>query len=148
MVNSSDNKPSHLCSPFKAFGKIGSTASYTWRVPVILQCIFLLAMLVLIAILPETPRWLAAHGKADESLAVLRRLNGHKMSDDEISLVHAQIMNTVAYEASIGAGKWKDLLKNDEIQSQRRFLIACSVQAFQQLGGINVSITLLKCLQM
>ncbi len=96
-------------------------------------------MLFLIVILPESPRWLAAHGKEDESLSVLRRLNRHKMSDDEILLIHAQIMTTVEYEASIGAGKWKDLLKNDEIQSQRRFLIACSVQAFQQLGGINVS---------
>ena len=136
-----------MCSHIKAFGKIGTTASYTWRVPVILQCIFLLAMLVLIAILPETPRWLAAHGRADESLAVLRRLNGHKMSEDDIALVHAQIMTTVAYESSVGAGKWKDLLKNDEIQSQRRFLIACSVQAFQQLGGINVSTSLFNCFQ-
>ena len=90
-------------------------------------------------ILPESPRWLAAHGKEDESLSVLRRLNRHKMSEDDITLIHAQIMTTVEYEAAIGAGKWKDLLKNDEIQSQRRFLIACSVQAFQQLGGINVS---------
>jgi hypothetical protein len=96
-------------------------------------------MLVIIMILPESPRWLAAHGRADESLSVLRRLNRHKTAEDDILLTHAQIMNTVAYEASIGAGKWKDLLKNDEIQSQRRFLIACSVQAFQQLGGINVS---------
>lgn len=132
----------YIASPHSylpAFGTIGSTASYTWRVPVILQCIFLVIMLAIIMILPESPRWLAAHGKADESLAVLQRLNRHRMSEDDISLTHAQIMTTVAYEASIGAGKWKDLLRNDEIQSQRRFLIACSVQAFQQLGGINVS---------
>ncbi|KAG9751853.1 general substrate transporter, partial [Aureobasidium melanogenum] len=46
----------------------------------------------------------------------------------------------VAIEKSIGAGTWGDLLKSDSIQSRRRFLIACSIQAFQQLGGINALI--------
>lgn len=62
------------------------------------------------------------------------------MSDQAIVRIHDDIVQTVAVEASIGAGKWKDLLKNDELQSQKRFLIACSNQAFQQLGGINALI--------
>jgi sugar porter (SP) family MFS transporter len=115
-------------------------ASYAWRVPVILQVIFLVPMLFLVAIVPETPRWLAAHGRAQESLDVLRRLHSRKMSDDAIQSLHDNIMHTVAMEAEIGAGTWGDLLRNDNIQSQRRFLIACAVQAFQQLGGINAII--------
>lgn len=110
-------------------------ASYTWRVPVILQCIFLIPMLFIIAVVPETPRWLASHNRGDESLAVLRRLHGRKMSDDDIRFLHTDIMHTVAIEKSIGTGKWSDLLKNDSLQSQRRFLTACAIQAFQQLGG-------------
>jgi sugar porter (SP) family MFS transporter len=102
-------------------------ASYAWRVPVILQVIFLLPMFFLVAVVPETPRWLASHGRGQESLEVLRRL-------------HDSIMHTVSMEAEIGAGTWKDLLHNDNIQSQRRFMIACAVQAFQQLGGINAII--------
>ena len=97
-------------------------------------------MLVIIMIIPDTPRWLVAHNRAEEALDVLQRLNRKKMSADAIISIHSDIVNTVAYEASIGAGKWRDLLKNDEIQSQRRFLIACSIQAFQQLGGINALI--------
>ena len=94
-------------------------------------------MLLLIAIVPETPRWLASHGRADESLAVLRRLHRHKVADDTIVSLHSEIVRTAAMEAELGAGSWRDLLRNDNIQSQRRFLIACAVQAFQQLGGIN-----------
>ena len=62
------------------------------------------------------------------------------MSDAVIERSHQDIVNTVAYEASIGSGTWGDLLKEDEIQSRKRFLIACGIQAFQQLGGINALI--------
>ncbi|KAH7398025.1 sugar transporter STL1 [Cadophora sp. MPI-SDFR-AT-0126] len=115
------------------------TSSYAWRIPTILQCMFLVPMLFILYIIPESPRWLAAHDRPDECLAVLQRLRG---AQDEVAVqrLHGEILHTVAYEASIGAGSWKDLLKNDHIKSQRRLLIACGIQAFQQLGGINAII--------
>lgn len=61
-----------------AFGTVSGTASYTWRVPVILQCIFLIPMLFIIMIIPETPRWLVSHRRDEEALDVLRRLNRKK----------------------------------------------------------------------
>lgn len=122
------------------YGFSSHIGSYAWRVPVILQCIFLVPMLLIIAIVPETPRWLASHDRGDESLAVLHRLHCKKMSDEEIRFLHTDIMHTVTVEKSIGTGNWSDLLKNDSLQSQRRFLIACAIQAFQQLGGINAII--------
>jgi sugar porter (SP) family MFS transporter len=122
------------------YGFSSHNASFAWRVPVILQCIFLVPMLMIVAIVPETPRWLASHDRGDESLAVLRRVHHKKMSDENIRFLHTDIMHTVAVEKSIGTGKWKDLLRNDSLQSRRRFLIACAIQAFQQLGGINAII--------
>lgn len=123
-----------------AFGTVSGAPSAAWRVPVILQCIFLLPMLLIIMIIPETPRWLVAQGRQEEALEVLQRVNSGRMTEQDVVLIHADIVNTVAYESSINSGKWSDLLRNDEIQSQRRFLIACAVQAFQQLGGINALI--------
>ncbi|RMZ81193.1 hypothetical protein DV737_g2702, partial [Chaetothyriales sp. CBS 132003] len=122
------------------YGFSTHTNGYAWRVPVILQCVFLVPMLLLLWAVDETPRWLAAHDRQDESLEVLRRLNGSKMDESKILQLHADIINTVAVEREIGAGSWKDLLKNDKLQSQRRFFIACGIQAFQQLGGINAII--------
>ncbi|EME42715.1 hypothetical protein DOTSEDRAFT_175986 [Dothistroma septosporum NZE10] len=122
------------------FSTIPGSHSYAWRIPVILQCIFLIPMLFIIMVLPETPRWLVSHNRPEEALEVLRRLNKGKMSDAVIERSHQDIVNTVAYEASIGSGSWSDLLKDDEIQSRKRFLIACGIQAFQQLGGINALI--------
>lgn len=116
------------------------TTSTAWRIPCILQCIFLLPMLALLFLVPESPRWLAAHSQPTDSLTVLTSLHSEKLSHDEIATLHKSILNTCEYEASLGSGKWSDLLRNDAIQSQRRFLIACAIQAFQQLGGINALI--------
>ncbi|KAM0138780.1 hypothetical protein ACHAO1_003379 [Botrytis cinerea] len=116
------------------------TASFSWRVPTILQCMFLVPMLGLLAIVPESPRWLAAHEKTDESLNVLARLHSYHMTEEQIKSLHIDIVRTCEFEESLGTGSWGDLFKNDAIQSQRRFLIACAIQSFQQLGGINALI--------
>lgn len=122
------------------FNQDGNTNSYSWRLPCILQCVFLIPMLFIVTIVPETPRWLAAHDRAEESLKVLRRLRKGNYNDEETVTIHKDIVATAIWEKSVGAGSWKDLLKNDRIRSQRRFFTACAVQIFQQLGGINAII--------
>jgi MFS family permease len=117
-----------------------SDASSAWRVPVILQCIFLIPMLFILLIIPESPRWLAAHGRAEEALAVLQRLRSGRDDQVVIQRLHQDIVQTVEMEKSLGVGSWKDLLMSDRIQSRRRLLIACAIQSFQQLGGINAII--------
>ena len=114
--------------------------SYAWRVPVILQCVFLLPMLGLLAVIPDTPRWYAAHGRSADALDVLERLHRGRMADDEIQALHATIEKTVAYEAALNAGSWRELFRRDEIRSTRRLALACFIQAAQQLGGINAII--------
>lgn len=122
------------------YGFSSGKGSYSWRVPVILQCIFLLGMLFLLAIIPESPRWLAAHDRPDECLEVLQQLASPKDDEATVTQLHQTILQTVALEHSLHVGSWKDLLKNDHIKSQQRLLIACAIQTFQQLGGINAII--------
>ncbi|KAF5724338.1 sugar transporter STL1 [Fusarium mundagurra] len=116
------------------------TGSYAWRVPVILQCVPILAIMGLLFIIPETPRWLAAHDRPEECLKVLARIQGTSTDDPQVQVLHSVITQTVAYETSIGAGSWKDLLKEDSIKSRKRLLLACFLQAAQQLGGCNAII--------
>ncbi|SCO78002.1 related to sugar transporter [Fusarium oxysporum] len=116
------------------------TGSYAWRVPVILQCVPILAIMGLLFVIPETPRWLAAHDRPEECLKVLAQIQGTSTDDPEVQVLHSVITQTVAYETSIGSGSWKDLLKEDSIKSRKRLLLACFLQAAQQLGGINAII--------
>jgi len=59
------------------------------------------------------------------------------MSKHAIVSLHDDIMKTAAMEAKIGDRTWEDLRENDNIQGQRRFLIACAIPAFRQIDGIN-----------
>jgi hypothetical protein len=96
-------------------------------------------MLFILWVIPESPRWLAAHDRPNECFEVLRKLR----CDEDLVVVqhlHGDILHTVAYENSIGAGSWKHLFQSDRIKSSRRVLIACAIQSFQQLGGINAII--------
>ncbi|KAG2007713.1 hypothetical protein GB937_008363 [Aspergillus fischeri] len=117
------------------YGSSTHTGSYAWRVPVILQCTFPFLMLFFVFLMDETAPWFAAHNRQDQDLQVLRQLYNDNMHESDITALHE-----VALEKAVGAGSWKDLLRNDEIQSQRRFLIAYAILIFQPLGGINAII--------
>ena len=109
--------------------------SWAWRVPCILQFVMLIPMLFLGFAVDETPRWLAAHDRTEESLSVLRRLNDGRLPEQDILAQYHDILNVVRVEKALGTGTWKDIIKSDSIQSRRRFLIACGIQIFQQAGG-------------
>lgn len=122
------------------YGFTPVTGTIAWRIPVAIQAVFQIPILVLVFIVPESPRWLAAHGRADESLSVLARLQGKPETHHDVLIQHKEIQDIVALEHSIGSGKWRDLLRADQIKSRRRLLIACAIQFFQQIGGINALI--------
>lgn len=70
-------------------------------------------MVVLVLIIPETPRWLAGHDRNEECYEVLRRMHKGKMTESEIKAEYDMIVGTVALETSAGASSWKDLLRSD-----------------------------------
>ncbi|ORX39791.1 putative hexose carrier protein [Kockovaella imperatae] len=117
------------------FTEVGG--SKAWRVPVALQAIFIIPIIVLLFFVPESPRWLAAHGREDEALRVLSRLAGKPEDDPMVREQHQEILVAARLQAAVGSGTWSDLLREDEFSSRKRLLIACSIQFFQQIGGIN-----------
>jgi len=116
------------------------TGTKAWRIPVALQAIFILPIIILVFLVPESPRWLAAHGRPEESLSVIARIQGKSEDHPDVLEQHREIQDAVSLEQAVGSGKWSDLLKEDKICSRRRLLIACSIQFFQQAGGINAII--------
>jgi hypothetical protein len=87
--------------------------SYMWRVPTIMQCAFLIPMIFLTLLIPETPRWLAGHDQIEECHEIVRRMHRGKLTHEEIKAEHDLIVRTVAAEASAGAASWKDLIRTD-----------------------------------
>jgi hypothetical protein len=80
-------------------------------------------MIILVLIIPETPRWLAGHDRNEECLEVLRRMHCKKMTDAEIRAEYEMIVGAVALEASAGASTWKDLFRSDGKSRKNRWSI-------------------------
>lgn len=59
----------------------------------------------------------------------------------EADKMFMSIMDTVKFDEQFGSGKWADIGRlircEDAIESRRQLLIACAIQAFQQLDSVN-----------
>lgn len=53
---------------------LGKWNQWAWRVPIIAMQVYPLSLLLFIGELPESPRWLAFHGKKDHAIKSLERV--------------------------------------------------------------------------
>lgn len=117
------------------------TGSKAWRIPVVLQAVPILGILGLTSVCHESPRWLVSHGHKQQALKVIAELHDSQEDDLEVIRMYDEINKVVEMESDLvgRAGSWTQLLlgRDDAVKSRRRFFIACAIQGFQQLGGIN-----------
>lgn len=92
-------------------------------------------MLFWIYKLPESPRWLAAKGRHEESLAVLAALEGTSVRDTEVTRNWHAICDSIAESA--GDFAIKELLSHGKSQHFRRNMLGVLSQMFQQMAGIK-----------
>ncbi|KAI0321836.1 general substrate transporter [Amylostereum chailletii] len=115
------------------------SSSAQWRVPIALQILLALIMIIGIAGLPESPRWLVKHGRDQEALAVMSALDDKPHTHDDVQLLYYGIRDTVIAEES-GAKQTdlRALLTGGPKQNFRRAALGVVVQCFQQITGINL----------
>lgn len=82
--------------------------------------------------LPESPRWLAGHGRTEEARETLRRLRGSSQAaDDELSQLRADL------------GRQKKVERQADLKTRhndRPMVIGVGLAIFQQVTGINTVI--------
>jgi len=83
-------------------------------------------------ILPESPRWLAGHGRIENATAVLRRLRRGEDVSDELNALRTDIAQEGQQLAS-----WAELLSP---RLRRPLAIGVGLAMFQQITGINTVI--------
>lgn len=113
-------------------------ASLAWRLPIACQILFALVVVAMVPGLPESPRYLYAHDRPAEALAVLCRVYGRAEDDARIVKEQGEILETLAMERQHGEYRWSQLLKRDEVQTGRRVGLAYGMQFMNQMGGINL----------
>lgn len=111
-----------------------------WRFPVAFQAAFSFAVLILIWILPESPRWLIHHGLNDEARDVIARLAGNDVPQDDprVQTLYDEIQVAVATEKQEGNMSLAETFSGGNLQNGRRMLLCLAAGLGCQMSGINL----------
>lgn len=113
---------------------------FAWRFPLAFQIVFALILIGGTFIIPETPRWLVAHGKDDKAKEVLARLwTEGDINHPRCIAEYEEIRDGIELERHENISSYKDLFTKGKFNNRKRVLIGMLSQIIQQLGGINVS---------
>ncbi|RXK41078.1 monosaccharide transporter [Tremella mesenterica] len=118
----------------------GLSYSVSWRFPIAFQIVFALILLGGVSVLPESPRWLIAHGQHAEGLRVIAALSATSVEDPLAITEKDRITDALTAQRTVLTSNRRDILKSGKQQHLRRALVGASTQLFQQLGGCNAVI--------
>ena len=103
-----------------AFSNVTTEAQ--WRFPLGIQLFYMVIILTMVPMLPESPRWLLARGKDARAKAVLAQL-----SDDDHEAEFKQIRDSVKQEQAVQV-RWLDIFRGG--QATRRMILGMMLQAW------------------
>ncbi|KAH9884210.1 general substrate transporter [Cubamyces lactineus] len=113
--------------------------SGSWRTVVGIGLLWPLILGIGILFMPESPRWLTAHGRFPEARRAIAATRGIPESEaDDHFFVHRELeemKSAIEFESKVKAG-WLDCFKPQRMQLYRT-LLGMTLQMFQQLTGAN-----------
>ena len=112
--------------------------SWAWRIPTIVQAGLPSIVMVLILLFPESPRWLIAHDRADEALAIFARYHGDGNPDSPLAqLQYREVMEQNALARN--DNPWWDFRELVNTPAARyRLYMVIAMSFFGQWSGNNV----------
>lgn len=116
-------------------GTANISGPWSWRLPCALQAVYSLVCLAVLWCTPESPRWLAYHGREDDALAVLASVyaDGDR-TNPEVLAQHKQIIDTLAWERTTGKKlSYKEMIRTPN--ARRRIMLCMSVAFIGILSG-------------
>ncbi|KAI1099865.1 hexose transporter [Jackrogersella minutella] len=127
-----------LLSSGITYGTAKIPTTWAWRLPSILQALFMVLAVIVLPWVPESPRWLVykdRHTEALNSIAVTQA-DGN-VDDPVVLLTYQEILDTLHTEVEIGQKtNWVDLFKSKK--SMRRLMLAASAAVISMVSGNNI----------
>ncbi|KAK9490033.1 general substrate transporter [Lipomyces doorenjongii] len=112
------------------------TDTGAYRIPICIQFAWGLILAIGMSILPESPRYFVKKGKLDDARKSLGRLSSLPPDHEYVSEQLLEIRANYEYEMSFGSTSFIHCFTNEGRQLYR-LLVVMTVQALQQLSGIN-----------
>lgn len=103
-----------------------------WRISYGGNGIFAILLMACLAFLPESPRWLAAHGTEEQVKEALSKMRFEDEIESELVKLHLEAEE----EKELGQAPWSEVFSGKH-HMRRRVIIGVALFAFQQLCGIN-----------
>ncbi|PPQ64206.1 hypothetical protein CVT24_008624 [Panaeolus cyanescens] len=117
------------------FGTFRIDSNWSWRIPSALQALPSVIQVLLIWLIPESPRWLVGKGREDEALKTLAYY--HADGDENHPLVQyefEEIRAAIAFDRDVAANVgWLSLIKTPG--NRRRLRIIIALAFFSQWSG-------------
>lgn len=107
----------------------------SWRAPIGFSLFFIVPPLIMMFLMPESPRWLMLQAREQEAMSTLSALNELPEDSEDIRREILQIKNAVVYMASQPASQ---IFTNGEYRYLQRTLLAVMLQIMQQFTGVNL----------
>lgn len=112
--------------------------SMQWRFPVACQVLFSLIVIILCLFIPETPRWLAKHGRKEEARQTIARLLDKPENDLFVEGQLSEILENIAAEWSQEEPSWTEVFSNGtKARNLQRVLLGMGPYMMNQWSGIN-----------
>ncbi|RKK66568.1 hypothetical protein BFJ69_g15284 [Fusarium oxysporum] len=110
------------------------TGDLAWRLPTGLQCAMPGIQLLLLYVIPESPRYHIARGKEDEALRFLIKYHGNGSETPFVKWEFEEIRNTIQMEREVSAQfGWKELVRTPG--NRKRCLLIIATAIFSQCSG-------------
>lgn len=108
--------------------------SINWRFPIAFQVVFALIVMVLVTILPESPRWLIKKGRLDEAKQLISILDDLPIDSDQLQ---ADVQNIWQHAKNDQVRNFRHIFQKSEKRYMHRMILALAIQCFNQLTGID-----------
>lgn len=123
-----------LIGAWVSFGTDNINGNWAWRAPCLLQAIPSLFQIIFIWFVPESPRWLIAHGKHEKAKQILYKYHAQGDTNDElVNVEFHEVQQTIALEQEYENGSWSELWSTPG--NRHRLIILISFGLFSQWSG-------------